>query len=386
MANNLLTSGNAYDPIFYANEAITQLEAALGMAGAVHRGYEKSAQQKGSVIQIKVPDTFVAQDAPSNAQDVQPTYINMTLDYWREVKFGLTDKELTLTEDRVIEDHIRPAAYALAEDIDTKLNALYKDIPWFYDLSATPAIGDITGVRQILRNNRVPLNDVSNMFLEIDGVAEKGFLDLTAFSQNQGAGDQGINTQVNGTLGRKFGFNMFVNQNIPNHVKGTCNDTALLVNNAAGYPAGTTTIALDAADAGVTGTLVAGDVLKFAGHNQQYVVTATATASGNAFAAVSIFPALKAAVVDNEAVTAFLDNHTANLAFHRHAFALATAPLSEMGNQLGAKIATVADPKTNIALRSRIFYEGNNSKVFVALDVLYAVKTLDPNKAARLRG
>jgi len=386
MTQNVLSGGHAYDPLFYANEAITQLEAALGMANTVHRGYEKSPQQKGSIIEIRVPDTFSAQDAPSSAQDLEPSYTQIQLNYWREVKFKLSDKELTLSDSRIIEDHIRPAAYALAEDIDTKLNYLYKDIPWYTDLSGTPAIADITGVRKILQDNRVPLQDSSNMFLQIDPAAEQGFLNLEAFSQNQGAGANGVDTQLTGNLGRKFGFNVFTNQNVKSHTKGTCNDTALQVNNASGYAIGTTTIALDAVDGGVTGTLVAGDTLVFAGHSQRYSVTATSTASGNAFASVSIFPALKAAVVDDEAVTVNLDNHVANLGYHRHAFALATAPLSEMGNQLGAKIGTVSDPKTNLALRSRLFYDGNTSSVYVALDILYGIKTLDPNKACRLRG
>jgi hypothetical protein len=39
--------------------------------------------------------------------------------------------------------------------------------------------------------------------------------------------------------------------------------------------------------------------------------------------------------------------------------------------QLGARSATVSDPITNLALRSRLFYGGNASKVYVALDVLY---------------
>lgn len=386
MSQSILAAGHAYDPYFYANEAILQLEQALGMANRVHRGYSRDAQHKGSIIEIRTPDNFTAQDAPSNAQDLEPTYQQITLNKWKEVKFKMTDKEFSLASSAVIDEHIRPAAYALAQDVDSSLNNLYKDIPWFYDLSATPAAADITGVRKVMFDNLVPLTDAPNMHLEIDGAAEMGFLNLSAFTQQQGAADKGVQAQTDANLGRKYGFNIFSNQNVKTHTKGTCNDTALQVNNGAGYAVGTTTVALDAVDGGVTGTLVQGDVIKFSGHSQQYVVTALSTASGNAFAAVQIFPALKAAVVDDEAVTVYLDNHTANLAFHRNAFALATAPLSDMGNELGAKIASVADPITGLALRSRIFYVGDTSSIYVALDILYGVKTIDPNKAARLRG
>jgi hypothetical protein len=52
-----------------------------------------------------------------------------------------------------------------------------------------------------------------------------------------------------------------------------------------------------------------------------------------------------------------------------------------MGSELGAKIATITDPITGLSIRSRLFYVGDSSAVKVALDVLYGVKTLDPNLA-----
>jgi len=73
---------------------------------------------------------------------------------------------------------------------------------------------------------------------------------------------------------------------------GTASGT-LLVNNVAGYAAGTSTIASD----GLTGTLKAGDFIKFAGHDKVYMLTADGSTS------LAIEPPLTAAVVNNEAVT-----------------------------------------------------------------------------------
>src|SRR5688572_1053731 len=101
---------SVYDPLFYASEAIMWLHNALGMAGRVHRGYDKTAQQKGSVISIRKPSTFTAQDAPSNAQDIVASEVQIPLSFWREVKFKLTDKELSATQETIIEEHIQPAA------------------------------------------------------------------------------------------------------------------------------------------------------------------------------------------------------------------------------------------------------------------------------------
>src|SRR5437763_1903914 len=127
MATNVLS---VYDPLFYAQEAIIQLHKALGMAQRVHRGYDKSPQQKGSTIEISRPSTFTAQDAPSADQAISASSVAIVLDHWKEVKFSLTDKELTFTTEKIISDHIQPAAYALADDIDQKLVALYKFVPW----------------------------------------------------------------------------------------------------------------------------------------------------------------------------------------------------------------------------------------------------------------
>lgn len=67
------------------------------------------------------------------------------------------------------------------------------------------------------------------------------------------------------------------------------------------FLAGVSVVTLDAA--AVTGLLVAGDRLVFAGHSQVYVVTGGPyAAAANVLASVSITPALVSNVADNEAV------------------------------------------------------------------------------------
>lgn len=382
MANTL----GVYNPVFYAQEALIQLEKALGMAGRVHRGIddERRVFGKGETINIRKPSTFVAADAPSSSQDLATETVALTLAYWREVKFQLTDKELTFTGERIIDDHIRPAAYALADDIDQKLVALYKDIPWYFDIAADAShvVGDITGTRQVMFDNKVPLSDAGNVHFMIDSKFEKGLLDLAAFSQNQGAGDQGITTQQRGSLGTKYGFEVFANQNVPFHTAGVCADPAGAMNATAAK--GATTIVVKSVTIG--GTAKAGDSLVIAGNTQRYAITADATADGSGIITLSITPALVAEALEDAVVTIRVDSHRANLAFHRNAFALAMAPLSEMGNELGAKIATITDPVTGLAIRARVFYIGDSSLVKVAYDILYGIKTLDPNLACRACG
>lgn len=180
---------SVYDPLFYAQEGLIALEKALGMAGRVYRGYDKSPQQKGSVISISVPSTFAAQDAPSTAQDIKAGEVQIALNFWREVKFALTDKELTFTTEKIINDHIRPAAYALADDIHQKLAALYKLFPFYVVATGPAAVADITASRTVLFNNKVPMDDLHMM---LNGTLEGEFLNLAAFSQASGASDAGV--------------------------------------------------------------------------------------------------------------------------------------------------------------------------------------------------
>jgi len=382
VSNNI----NPYDPIWYAQEALIQLEKALGMAGRVHRGHDKTAQQKGSTIQISQPGTFTAQDAPSTAQDLNPESLTITLNQWKEVKFKLTDKELSYTGEKIITDHIRPAAYAIADNIDLALNALVKQIPWYYDITlATAGVEAITTGRRILFNNQVPMND---LHFEVDGYLEEALLKLAAFTQHQGAGETGVQSQLRGSLGTKFGVEVFANQNVISQTSPDWTDMAGAVNEAAGYAVGSTSIAIDGLDA--TGAIKAGDILVITGHTQQYAVTADVTLVAGA-GTVSISPAIRgAALVDNQVVTlipAGGDNttKTQNVMFHRNAFALAMAPLPTIAQQLGARVETVVDPITGLAIRSRLFYDGDTSAVYVALDVLYGLKTLNPNLAVRGR-
>lgn len=376
------TLGN-YDPIFYAQEALIQLHEALGFAGRVHRGYDPAPQQKGSVINITRPMSFEATDVNTSTggttQELNPENVSITLNNWKEVKFGLTDKELSFTKEKIVTDHIRPAAFGLAKAINKTLCDLYPKIPWYGAISSTPAVADITGIHTTLFNNKAPLDDLHFM---VDGNVMGGLMALGAFATNEGAGQAGVNTQMSGILGTRYGFEFFASQTVPAHTSGTMADTAGALN--ADADAGAESIVIK--NLTDNQTLKKGDIIKIAGDTQQYCVTGDKTVSSAT--TVAITPPLAKKNLADAVVTVVLPSGTGAtknqcLAFHRHAFALAMAPLSDLGGQLGAKIATVSDPETNLAIRSRMWYEGNTSTVKVALDALWGVQVLNPNLCVR---
>jgi hypothetical protein len=369
-----------YNETFFSQEALIQLEKVMGLAGRVHRGYNANPQTKGDTIQIRRPSTFVAQAAPSVAQDLDTESVSIQLTEWDEVKFKLTDKDLSLTSDQIISDHIRPAAVALADKIDQKGALLYRKVPWYSTLTGTPVLGDIGKLRKIMFDNKVPLRDQANLNYMVDGTSELAYLNALAAAGMQPNQQDGSLRE--GSMGRLFGFDTWANQNTPSHTSGVAADAVGAL--GANVAKGATTISFDGVSNGAT--FKAGDSFAITGDPQRYVFAADATADGaGVVAAATIYPPLKQASLENAVITIFLGgvDKPQTLAFHRNFAALAMAPLSTLGGQLGARITTVSDPVTNLSLRSRIFYDGDASTVFVALDVLYGWQILDPNLAVR---
>src|ERR1043166_2482286 len=225
---------NLYDPLFYAQEALLALEKALGMASRVHRGYDKQPQTQGSTIKINKPSVFTAQNAPSVALDLKPGDIEIKLTNWKEVKFKLPDNELAWTGENIIADPIRPAAYAIADDIDQTLCKLYKDVPWSVAASNPLAIANLTGIRKQLRVNNVRL-DPNEVHLMLSPTLEDEALQNSAFTQWQGSGGSGEQAQLTGNIGVRYGMEIFGNQNTQTHTAGVAADATGALNNAAGY-------------------------------------------------------------------------------------------------------------------------------------------------------
>lgn len=80
------------------------------------------------------------------------------------------------------------------------------------------------------------------------------------------------------------------------NAKGNVSGTVLVKN---AHTAGDTTITVDA----MTGTLKAGDFVKFAGDTKVYMVVSDVTADGSNEATLTIEPPLRSAISDNSSVT-----------------------------------------------------------------------------------
>lgn len=389
-----------YNPEFFANEALDQLYAQLGMARRVHRDIETdrntTGRSRGQVVNMRRPGTFVAQDhierTGTTGQDIEGQNVSITLDQHPEVKFSLTDVELAYTSERIIDEHIRPAAFALGQRIDSDLQNLAAKVGQKSVLTGAVGANYITNPRKVLRGQGVNIEG-GNVHYCIDTGLEAEFLNQPIFSQANTTG-QGNNEQalMAGSLGIRFGVETFVSQNADQTVSAL--SSTATASAASGDSAGAVNANTDVNSSTLavknltdTQTLSIGDTFTVAGDPTVYILTAAATVSG--VTTVTFYPALrKSAAADAVVLFDLLSAteeaaHYRNVMFHRNAFALCFAPLPTTGDGRGAEIATVMDEATGITLRARMWYEGGASINWIALDALYGVQTLDGRFATR---
>ena len=276
------------------------------------------------------------------------------------------------------------AVKSLANNVDNYILALYTGVYGYQGTAGTTPFAagttaDATGVRKILNNQLAPLGDRRVVF---DPDAEANALDLRAFQDGSYSGSYDVLTE--GNLNRKLGFDWFMNQNVTSHTAGTASVSGVTVTCTDANIVGDTTITLDVASS--TATLVAGDIISFAGHDQTYAVSAAYTLDETGVA-VTITPGLTTAVDGSSTAVAVTvkATHVVNLAFHRDAFAFANRPLSQnKADQLGSIIQSAVDPVSGLVLRLEVSREHKRTRY--SYDILYGASLVRAALGCRLAG
>lgn len=374
MGNTILT------PSIIAKEALMQLRNNTVMASLVHRDYSQEfVSGVGNTVTIRKPATFEAQEFNRSTgiqiQDATEGSESVVLDKLLDVSFEVTSEQLTMDIRDFSEQLLIPAMQGFANKIDQYLLGLYNEIPFnFGTAGSTPSeISDITGARKVLNDNKVPF---ANRNLVVDTAAEDKFLQLATFHEADKVGDDGTALRE-ASLGRKFGFNIFMDQNVKKHTKGTLTGDEGTIKVKGAVSAGATQIVIDGAN--LTGTLVKGDVIAISG--KSYVVTENATAAANEIA-VKLYP--ETTEIANDTEVAIVSTHTANLAFHKNAFALVSRPLA-LPRGLSSEQKAIVN-YDGFGLRVIYDYNSQYKKDVISIDMLCGVKTLSPELACRLLG
>lgn len=270
-------------------------------------------------------------------------------------------------------DQIRQAMRALANEmeIDVMTTAYLAGSRAIGTAGTTPFasnFNELAELRKILVDNGTPMdNQVSAVMDTAAGTKLRNLAQLQKANEN--GSDQLLR---NGVLLDLQGLMLKESAGVQTPTSGT---GAGYVTNGT-FNVGDTTIAVDTG----TGTILAGDVITFAGDTNQYVV-ATALTGGNVVIAA---PGLRQSLADGVAVTVAA-TATKNVAFHRRAVEIAMrAPAVPQGGDAAVDATIIQDPFSGMVFELRA-YKGYRKSMFEVASA-WGVKAWKPEFIALLQG
>lgn len=375
MSNTFLTVADI------AKESLMRLQNNLVLGKLVHTDFANDIANKGDTVNVRKPATFTAKDFSSEieAQDVSESAVPVKLDKIADVSVEVTSKQLSLNIQDFGEQIAEGAMQALAQKIDSDLAGLYKDIPYISGTAGTTpaALADIANVGKVLNNNKVPFGN-RNLVIDPEAQAKLIILDSIAGADKSGSTD----ALRDANMGRILGFNTYLDQNVKTHVKGTlAAGTGNTIQTNAAVAAGATTIVFksSATEGNLTGTAKVGDVFSVEDAAGSYVIT-TVTELADGKQSCTFYPASPGFAAGKDIT--FVANHIANIGFHKNAFSLVNRP---QALPVGGATGYVVD-YNGLSIRVTMGYTMSSKINTISFDILYGVKTLQPELAARMLG
>ena len=252
-------------------------------------------------------------------------------------------------------DQIRQAMRTLSNEIEADvLTEGYRNASRAVGVAGTtPFSSDfklVAQARQILVDNGAPMDGQISMVLNT--LAGTNLRNLAQLQKaNEAGGDQLLRQ---GALLDLQGLILKESAGVQEHTKGT--GSGRLVNSAA-LAKGDTVIPVDTG----SGTVLAGDVVTFAGDTVNSYVVTKALAGGGDFEIAA--PGLRVAPADNAAITVG-SSYTGNIAFHRNAIELVMrAPAVPAGGDTADDEMMVQDPSSGLVFAIRS-YKGYRKAMF----------------------
>lgn len=307
----------------------------------------------GDTITIPLParsSPTSAFDQTATIQSISEKNVPITLDIISSSAFEVNSLEFAteIQMANVFERIIKPAMIDLAHDFEYKVIDKAQDATFNSVGTAGANTFDtdvILQAKQLLGRNLCPKDRTARFFL-FDGAAGRKAVGARKGQFND---VKEISKQFKtGLMGEADGFNWLESEMVSEHTNG--NDVAFEVRTTVSSEGATSLVVEDLTL--TTGTVKKGTVFTIDtvyavnpqtkrqyDHLQQFVVTEDATADGSGYATLSISPAIyttganqnvSAFPADGDAITpvgSASTSYVQNLAYHKDAFRLATAPL-----------------------------------------------------------
>ena len=237
----------------------------------------------------------------------------------------------------------------------------------------TPFASDLSDpaqTRKILDDNGAPMGDRAMIIDTTSGAKLRTLAQLTK------ANEAGTTmTLRDGALLDLHGFSIHESAAVKAQTKGT---GTLYTSDTAGYAIGSTTINLITG----SGTVLAGDIVTFAGDTNKYVVNTGVAAPG----AITIgAPGLLVALPTSAVAMTIGNTATGNIAFSRSSLILATrAPALPQGGDLAVDRMMITDPRSGISFEVAMYPQYRQMQYEIS--AVWGVKGIKSNHAALLLG
>lgn len=366
----------------------------VGFIPAVSRDSNAERAAVGQTVVSPVVGAMAAEDlAPAAYAADTPNQtignVQMTISKARSVPFGITGEEArglnnAGTLGSINAQRIAQAMRTLTNEVEGDLAALHINASRAYGTAGAAPFGtagdlsDLAQARKILDDNGSPQSDM-HMVLGGAAVANIRGKMSTLFQTNTG-GAQAEALLRQGALGEYQGMLLHNSRQVREAV--VVGTGASATTNAAGYAVGATVITL--ASAG-TGTILAGDIITFAGDTNKYVVVSgdASTADGGTITIAE--PGLQVAMSAAAKLITVIAASTRNMFFHRSAIQLATrAPAMPDEGDAADDVMMVTDPVSGLTYEFCVYKQ--KRQVRYEINLAWGVKMIAPRHAGILLG
>jgi hypothetical protein len=217
-----ITSSNIANAIvkLVAADALPVLTGNLVMGNLVNRDYEPVLANAGDTVNIPIPPTMVANNIAEGGtvQTQNPSIGNaqIVLNTHAEATFQIPDVTKVLAVPDLLKIYMEPAVAAIAQKIESDLLGLYAS---FTTNAAVGTAGSpiteatVDAAETALFLAKTPPSD--QKFLVVDAATYSQWRQIPRFSEFQTAGDAGLRTLIDGTVGKVKDFFVFRSQFVP---------------------------------------------------------------------------------------------------------------------------------------------------------------------------
>ena len=303
----------------------------------------------------------------------------LTINKHKYIQFSIDKADQRFALPDLVEQHFVPRLHSMLDVLnqDVKAEALKFEAA-FADLTGNATVldtADLIEARRILKSRK---NYNEGTIAVLSPQAEADLLGLSLFQQANTRGNAGI--QLDGAMGRAFGFDFFVDNLGSSFTPAPVTDAVVAANAAAGA----TTITIDnGSGSGAALSLVEGDVVYFgtASTTDDYYVVASQTAT-----VLTLKEPLRKAVLNNATINAVpvatAGTATNEFFYDPKAIALVTAVMQNIdsGNG-GVRRASGFEPTNRVNYTLTI--EETKAGADIVIELLYGVKLFYPDLGVR---